>query len=207
VVSVGGEIGHIGGKNSNADEFRAFMNGFKQSAKVQGGISKVSVQTGTSHGGIPLADGTIAKVKLDFSVLQTVTEAGHSEYKMGGAVQHGASTLPEELFNKFPEVKTLEIHLATGFQNTVYDNLPTVLKNRMYEWIKTNYAKDRKDGQSDEQFIYTMRKKAIGPFKKELWGMTEDEKKPIREALSRQFLSMFTKLNILNTDFLIKPYV
>lgn len=206
-ISIGGEIGHIGGKNSNVDEFRAFMNGFKQTTKTQEGISKVSVQTGTSHGGIPLADGTIAKVNLDFSVLQTVGEAGRTEYKMGGAVQHGASTLPEELFNKFPEVKTLEIHLATGFQNTVYYNLPLVIKNKMYEWIKINCVKERKEGQTDEQFIYTSRKKAIGPFKKELWGMTEDEKKPIREALSRQFLSMFTKLNVLNTDSLIKPYV
>lgn len=207
MISVGGEIGHIGGKNSNVTEFRAFMNGFKQVATKPAGISKVSVQTGTSHGGIPLADGTIAKVNLDFSVLQTVGEAGRSEYKMGGAVQHGASTLPEDLFNKFPEVKALEIHLATGFQNTVYDNLPVDLKNQMYEWIKTNLSKERKEGQTDEQFIYTTRKKAIGPFKKDLWGMTEQEKQPIMRALSRQFLSMFTKLNVLNTESIIKPYV
>src|SRR3990167_431755 len=134
-VSVGGEIGHIGGKNSNVAEFRAFMNGFKQILKAQGGISKVSVQTGTSHGGIPLADGTIAKVSLDFSVLQTIGDAGREEFKMGGAVQHGASTLPEDLFYKFSQINILEIHLATGFQNTVYDNLPVALKEKMYEWI------------------------------------------------------------------------
>lgn len=206
-VSVGGEIGHIGGKNSNVDEFRAFMNGFKLVSKTPGGISKVSVQTGTSHGGIPLADGTIAKVNLDFSVLQTIGDAGRAEFQMGGAVQHGASTLPEDLFYKFPEVKTLEIHLATGFQNTVYDNLPVVLKEKMYAWIKGNCLKERKEDQTDEQFLYKTRKKAIGPFKKELWNMTESEKEPIRNALSKQFLSLFTKLKILNTVELVKQYV
>ena len=77
----------------------------------------------------------------------------------------------------------------------------------MYAWIKTSCVKERKEGQTDEQFLYKTRKKAIGPFKKELWDMTESEKKPIRDALSKQFLSLFSKLNILNTTELIKPYV
>ncbi|OGK72503.1 hypothetical protein A2446_03005 [Candidatus Roizmanbacteria bacterium RIFOXYC2_FULL_38_9] len=207
MVSVGGEIGHIGGKNSNVEEFRAFMNGFKQSSKAKGGISKVSVQTGTSHGGIPLPDGKIADVKLDFRVLETVGEAGRKEYAIGGAVQHGASTLPEALFGKFPETRTLEIHLATGFQNTIYEHLPTILKDKTYTWLKENCAKERKEGQTDEQFIYTTRKKACGPFKKELWGLSEEEKKPIREALEKQFLSMFTKLQVLQTKEKIQSYV
>ena len=49
-----------------------------------------------------------------------LSQVARDKYGMGGAVQHGASTLPDDLFNKFPEVKTLEIHLATGFQNIVY---------------------------------------------------------------------------------------
>jgi hypothetical protein len=146
-------------------------------------------------------------VNLDFSVLQTISEAGHKEYKMGGAVQHGASTLPEGLFNKFPEVRTLEIHLATGFQNIVYDHLPQAVKEKMYDWLKANCTKERKEGQTDEQFLYTTRKKATGPFKRDLWKLSNEEKKPIREALSKQFLSLFTKLNVLHTDSVIKPYL
>ena len=36
----------------------------------------MSVQTGTSHGGVVLPDGTIAKVALDFSVLDVLGRAG-----------------------------------------------------------------------------------------------------------------------------------
>src|SRR5690349_23380708 len=63
-VSVGAEIGEVGGKNSDVHELKAFMGGYERTRHrlgVQHGISKISVQTGTSHGGVVLPDGTIAK--------------------------------------------------------------------------------------------------------------------------------------------------
>ena len=80
------------------------------------GITKVSVQTGTSHGGVPLPGGGVATVKLDFGTLERLSAVA-AKYGLAGAVQHGASTLPDELFHHFPTVETAEIHLATGFQN------------------------------------------------------------------------------------------
>ena len=55
-----------------------------------------------------LPDGTIAKVAIDFDTLREVSAAAR-RYGMGGAVQHGASTLPAEYFHKFPEVGTVEV--------------------------------------------------------------------------------------------------
>ena len=73
-ISVGGEIGEVGGKNSTVEELRAYMAGYLEDLKRDGGdlkgISKISVQSGTTHGGVPLPDGTIAKVKLDFNALE-----------------------------------------------------------------------------------------------------------------------------------------
>ena len=204
-ISVGGEIGHIGGKNSTVDEFEAFMNGYLKEVPTKG-ISKVSVQTGTSHGGIPLPDGTIAKVSLDFDVLKTIGESARNKYKIGGPVQHGASTLPNELFDRFPISKTLEIHLATGFQNIIYDNLPTSLKEKIYQWLKDNCADERKEGQTEEQFIYKTRKKGFGPFKLELHQMTEIEKQPIVASLKKQFEFLFEKLNVINTQDIVNKY-
>ena len=82
-VSVGGEIGEVGGKNSTVDELQVFMDGYLEELKKRGeafkGISKISVQTGTTHGGVPLADGTVAKVKIDFDVLaETVGNLPHA---------------------------------------------------------------------------------------------------------------------------------
>src|SRR5205814_6594035 len=141
------------------------------------GLSKVSVQTGTSHGGVPLPDGGVAEVKLDFDVLKTLGEVAR-RYGLAGAVQHGASTLPDELFHHFPRVETAEIHLATGFQNTLFDHpaFPKDLLAKIEGWCRTEAADERKPGQNDEQFLYTTRKKAIGPFKRQLWDLsTKDE--------------------------------
>ncbi len=207
-ISVGAEIGHIGGKNSTPEELEAFMNGFlKEIDSSIAGISKISVQTGTSHGGIPLPDGTMAEVKLDFDVIEKTGKVAREKYHIGGVVQHGASTLPNELFDQFPKNKTLEIHLATGFQNIVYDNLPQALREQMYQWVEENCQKEWEQGWNKEQFIYKCRKKAIGPFKKQLWHLSEVEKQPIREHLESQLRFLFEKLNVFNTQSTVEKYV
>ena len=76
VVSVGGEIGHIGGKNSTVADFVAYMDGLnKKLTKGVVGLSKISVATGTSHGGVVLADGSLADIDVDFKVLKDISKA------------------------------------------------------------------------------------------------------------------------------------
>ncbi len=128
-ISIGAEIGEVGTQNSTVAEERAFMDGYLRTMKARGHgtlapLSKISVQTGTSHGGVVLPDGSIADVKLDLKALEDLSKVARSDYGMAGAVQHGASTLPETAFNHFPRIETAEIHLATNFQNILYDHLP-----------------------------------------------------------------------------------
>ena len=198
-VSVGGEIGEVGHKNSTVEELRAYLDGYRSElvglAPDKPGISKVSVQTGTSHGGVPLPDGSVAEVKLDFEVLRELGEVARS-YGLAGAVQHGASTLPDELFHRFPAVETAEIHLATGFQNILYEHpaFPAELHKLIEAWTFENAADERKPDQTDQQFVYSTRKKAIGPFKRELWDLaTKDE---ILAAQRRKFSFLFTELGV-----------
>src|SRR3989344_6085391 len=200
-ISIGGEIGHIGGVNSNVQDFEAFMDGYQRlmGEKNHEEISKVSVQTGTSHGGIPLPDGTIADVKIDFKVLKDIGDVARNSYGLGGAVQHGASTLPSDLFGEFPTAGTLEIHLATGFQNIVFEHIPSKLRKDMYEWVRKNTHDEWKDSLTEEQNIYKMRKKALGPFKKQLWILSHHEKNPILRALLGQFQFLFDTLKVSNT--------
>src|SRR5207302_399611 len=101
-------------------ELKAFMDGYVQALKGLGthtGISKISVQTGTSHGGVVLPDGSIAKVQLDLDALKALSRDARDKYGLGGAVQHGASTLPPDAFSQFPKCEAIEIHLATNFQS------------------------------------------------------------------------------------------
>jgi len=212
-VSVGGEIGEVGGKNTTPEEFHAFMQGYRKQLDKYGkglkGISKISIQTGTAHGGVVLPDGSIAKVKLDFEALRTISEIARRQYGLSGAVQHGASTLPDDAFGHFPETETAEVHLATGFQNIIYESehFPKDLREKIYAWLRENCAADRKEGMSDEQFIYKTRKKGFGPFKKELMSLPQGVRDAIGKELEEKFTFLFQKLNATNTTALVNRYV
>jgi fructose/tagatose bisphosphate aldolase len=212
-VSVGGEIGEVGKQNSNPEELRGFMTGYLRELQRQGkglqGISKISVQTGTTHGGVPLPDGTIASVKLDFETLEKLSHIARTEYGMAGAVQHGASTLPDEAFDKFPKTGTAEVHLATGFQNMIYDSgaFPSDLRKSIYDYVHQNLADERGSKDSDEQFIYKTRKKALGPFKKDMWHLSAGILEKIGGELENKFSFLFGKLNVQNTKDVIPKFI
>jgi fructose/tagatose bisphosphate aldolase len=210
-VSIGGEIGEVGKQNSTEGELRAYLDGYRRSLdELAGpeavGLSKVSVQTGTSHGGVPLPGGGVAEVKLDFGTLERLS-AVCREYGMAGAVQHGASTLPDELFDRFPQVETAEIHLATGFQNLLYDHgaFPADLKEEMEGWCFANTADERKEGESDDVFLYKTRKKALGPYKRQLWELsTKDEILADQEA---KFRYLFEQLGIAGSKEMVARHI
>lgn len=209
-VACGGEIGEIGGKNSNEEELRAYIEGYNETlGKNMVGICKIAVQTGTVHGGIPTADGKIADVKLDFATLEKLSKISQKDYGLAGCVQHGASTLPSELFDRFPKTETAEIHLATEFQNMIFDHpkFPADLKNKMYEWLKVSAASEKKEGQSDSQFFYKTRKKAFGQFKKEIWSIDKNIISEITAELEKKFVFLYEKLNVINSDKLVDKYV
>jgi fructose/tagatose bisphosphate aldolase len=209
-ISVGGEIGEVGGKNSTAEELRAFMLGFrKRLRKGKQGISKISIQTGTSHGGVVLPDGSIAKVQIDFDTLRDLSRIAREEFGLAGCVQHGASTLPSEAFHKFVEVGACEVHLATEFQNMIYESkhFPQDLKNRIYDWINQNLTAERKEGQTQEQFIYKTRKKALGPFKNEIMNIPQGLRDEIISPVEERFDFLFKQLNVVNTKELTDKYI
>ncbi|HEX8253788.1 MAG TPA: class II fructose-bisphosphate aldolase [Thermoanaerobaculia bacterium] len=208
-ISIGGEIGEVGKYNTQPDEVRAYIDGVKRELGGDPGMAKISVQTGTSHGGVPMADGTIAEAKIDFDVLRETTRICREEYGIAGSVQHGASTLPEEVFNNFPENDAVEIHLATGFQNMILDapTLPQEMKNEIRTFCFDNCADERKSGETDEQFVYKTRKKAIGPFKQRMWELPSEQKQPIIDAIERKFEFLMDKLAAYNTRELVLQYV
>ena len=206
-ISIGGEIGEVGGKNSTPEDLFAFMEGYVSGIQGLKGISKISIQTGTTHGGVVLPDGSIAKAKIDFDTLKTLSQIARIKFGMAGVVQHGASTLPKAAFNRFLEAECAEVHLATQFQNIVYDLLPSSLKEEIYAWLHENCAGEKKDAQSDDQFIYKTRKKAFGPFKKNIYSLPLDLKDKISSALEEEFSFLFEKLNIKDTKILVDKHI
>src|SRR5262245_8024968 len=198
--SVGREVGEVGTSNSTVEELRAYMDGFNRTLpKGMVGLSKISVQSGTSHGGVVLSDGSIADVKLDLDTLERLSKVAREVYGLAGAVQHGAATLPDTTFHNYPTGETAQIHLATNFQNMLFEHMPPELRTSIYTWLLENATDERKPTDSDEQFFYKTRKKALGPFKRQLWDLPAPAKAALEKAYDEKFAFLFNQLAIGNT--------
>ncbi|MDD2922178.1 MAG: class II fructose-bisphosphate aldolase [Anaerolineales bacterium] len=210
-ISIGGEIGEVGTNNSTEPELRAYMDGYnvemKKLAPGKAGLSKISVLTGTSHGGTVLADGSIAKVTIAFDVLRDLSRVSRKDYGMGGTVQHGASTVSEENFNQFVQHEAIEVHLATNFLTMFFDNIPADFKKEMYAWLDVNSAGDRKPNMTDEQFYYKTRKNAVGPFKAKSYALPEDAHAKLGAAWEAQFDKLFNLLGVKDTKQFTEQFI
>jgi hypothetical protein len=165
------------------------------------------VQTGTSHGGTVKPDGSVAQVAVDFDVHRRLGEVARKEYGLSGTVQHGASTLPDELFHRFREVETVEIHLATGFQNALYEHpaFPKAMHEQIEQWCFANALDERKADQTDQQFVYTTRKKAIGPLKRQLWDL--ESKDEILHDQAQKIRFLMHELGVEDSRSMVDKYV
>ncbi|HTS71046.1 MAG TPA: class II fructose-bisphosphate aldolase [Terriglobia bacterium] len=212
-VALGGEIGEIGKQNSTVDELAAYMEGFSaafsKNAGKKKGLAKISVQTGTTHGGVVLPTGVVAQVAIDFATLRQLSATARDRYGLAGAVQHGASTLPSDAFHKFVECETAEVHLATEFQNLIYENaaFPRDLKEEIYRFLKKACAHEKAPDDSDEQFIYKTRSRAFGPFKRKIWELPADVRSRIGADLERKFSFLFEQLKVQRTAELVRKTV
>jgi fructose/tagatose bisphosphate aldolase len=207
-ISIGGEIGQIGDKDTTVKELEIFMDEYQKYLSKYGklkGVSKIAVQARTCHGGVILASGKLKEVKEDFPILKKLSRKAR-EYNTAGIVQHGASTLSKKHFSHFPESEVCEIHLATNFQNIIYESsyFPKHLKKVIYDWIKKEFLKEREETDTEIQFLYKLRKKALGPFKKAIWDIPKINKDKISGQLEKEFIFLFKALKVCQTKKLIK---
>ena len=77
----------------------------------------------------------------------------------------------------------------------------------MYAWLKVHAADERKPNDTDEQFLYRARKKAIGPFKKATWDLPEDVRAEIGRRLEEKFGFLFEKLRVPGTKGVVERWV
>ena len=207
-ISVGAEIGEVGAHNTTPDELRAFMATYPSALGSGTGITKVSVNSGTTHGGKVLPDGSLARVTVAFDTLAEISRVGRREFGLAGAVQHGASTLPMVTFNRFPESETVEIHLALGFNNLIFDHprLPQAVKDEIRAYVFAHHAPERKPDQTEAQFIYTTRKKVWAGMKERFWDLPDDVQGPVLASLEDMFRDMFERLRVGDTADLVTRF-
>jgi hypothetical protein len=212
-VSLGAEIGEVGHENTTPAELRAFMAVYSELLRAKSrhltGVSKISINSGTYHGGKVLPDGTLAPVDVDYALLETISTICREEFGMGGAVQHGASTLPGTQLAKFPATGAVEIHLALGFNNLIFDHprLPAAIKGQIRDYVFANHAAERKPGETDAQFLYNTRKKAWKAVKRPFWEMPASAQTDIMRTLQDRFCDMFTWMNVGGTSQLVRDTI
>ena len=99
------------------------------------------------------------------------------------------------------------VHLATQFQNMVFDSkfFPADLKKKIYDWLKVEAKNEFKPGMTDEQFFYKSRKKAFGPFKKDIMGIKDREK--IGAEIEKVFAFLFDQLKIKDSADLVAKFI
>ena len=211
-ISLGAEIGEVGHHNTTPEELRAFMSVYPKAIAKTGnkvaGVSKISVNSGTYHGGKVQPDGTLAPVDVDYSVLSTITSICQKEYRMAGAVQHGASTLRGDQLAKMPQNGAIEVHLALGFNNLIFDHpsLPQSVKDEIRDYVFVHHAHERGEGETDAQFVYNIRKKAWKIMKKRFWELPATIQNDIMNSLEKMFHDMFVWMNIQNTVELVAQH-
>jgi fructose/tagatose bisphosphate aldolase len=210
-ISIGGEIGEVGGHVSTVEELNSYLTQFNKSFSLtcpgQTGLSKVSIHSGTTHGGIVLPDGSIARPTIDFDAIRQLSEIGQKIYKLGGVVQHGASTLLVEDFGQLVINGTLEVHLATAFMTSMYQHLPVSLQYQIHNWLSESYLHERTSNMTDSQFFHKVEMYALAPFKQALWNLTQDEKEVITKNWESQFEQIFLKLGCSNSHLIVAKYV
>lgn len=205
-VVVGGEVGEIGGANTSIADLRAFLGAVAAHRSQWGGsLGKVSVQTGTQHGGVVLADGSFGTMTVDFAVAAELARVARESFGLPGVVQHGASTLTTEQLGRLAGAGVHEVHLATAIQNVVLEHraLPAELLDRMRSELagasgapEGGHGAKMADGLTAEQFWIANRWHAWGVFKPELWGLSESILVQLRDAAETWFDRTFVALGL-----------
>src|SRR5437773_1315810 len=126
-----------------------------------------------------------------------------------GVEQGGAPTLPPEAFGSFPKSEAIEIHRATTIQHIVFDRpkLPADLRRELQQWVKAECEDEWKKGDTEEQFYYKSRKKAIGPFKRRMWDLPADVRGAIAADLEKNFAFLFEQLRVTGTRAITDRFV
>ena len=203
-ISLGGEIGEVGEHNSTLKELDAYLSGYVEQMQQHGsnkdhpGLTKISVQTGTRHGGNILADGSVGEMNVDFDLITQLSARCRIPYGLAGCVQHGASMLSLAKISRLPQHDCIEVHLAAAFLNVIYDHLPAHLVQHADEWIKTTFSHEWQTDWSEPQFLHHARRYPIGPNKRSWWDSDTNHDK-LRAAVCTKASEYFTALNVQNT--------
>lgn len=186
----GGEVGEIGGANTTPEELETFIELVRDQAGTAASLfGKVSVQTGTRHGGMSDEAGRPTRMPLDLSLARELADVARAK-GFGGIVQHGASTLQPDQFSALPAAGIIEVHLATRLQDLVFDSasFPASLLDEMREAALTGDAgaaeHGAEQGGSGAKAFRQKRWSLWGPFKRRLLDLPPEVRADLADGVA-----------------------
>jgi hypothetical protein len=84
---------------------------------------------------------------------------------------------------------------------------PQDLTGEIRAYLDANHSDERKEDQTDAQFYYTTRKRAFGPFKRQMWSLPEETRDGILADLQPKFELIMQKLRVAGNSHLVDQYV
>jgi fructose/tagatose bisphosphate aldolase len=213
-IALGGEVGEIGGRNTTVDDLVAFHGELQKYLPDNiSGLDKISAQTGTTHSGIVLPDGTTGRMSVDFDLIAKLSGQAR-QFGWSGLVQHGASTLRMEDLAQLPAAGVVEVHLATQIQNILFDHpaFPLALRNQMKaELVSTTRGAegdhlDQSEELTEAQRFYQARWAAWGLYKTEIWQLPPDVLLQVGESLAEWATSIFQALQVTDRNQVLRDF-
>ena len=213
-IALGGEVGEIGGRNTSVDDLVAFHAELQnQLPETTPDLDKISAQTGTTHSGIVLPDGTTGRMSVDFDLISALSRQAR-QFGWSGMVQHGASTLRFEDLAHLPQAGVIEVHLATQIQNILFDHpaFPLELRDQMKRELVTAARSaegdqlDKSEDLSEAQRFYQARWAAWGIYKTELWQLPPEVIAQVSDSLSNWVTAIFQALQVNNRSQVLSDY-
>ena len=83
----------------------------------------------------------------------------------------------------------------------IYDHelFPKDFKEEIYVHLRKSFASEKKETDTDEQFIYKTRKKGFGEFKSKFWELPNEIRTEIGSQLQKKVELLFTLLKVDET--------
>ncbi|MBI3655706.1 MAG: hypothetical protein HY232_04705 [Acidobacteria bacterium] len=208
-VSVGATLGAAGDRNSTEEDLNSFMAGYNKALAAgrygAKGLCKIVVQTCKQAYGVPLPDGQIVSLSLDMNLLRRLSYRARADFGLAGAVQQVSADWPLDIYDRFVNTDTAEIHLSDVVQDIVLEglHLHSSLHAEMDRFLKRECANQWSDGMTEAAFLHRMRGRAWKAFKQPLWELSRAPRLEISALLESRIQIIFEKLGLSNTRELV----
>ena len=206
-VSVGGEIGEVGGKNSDVHELHAYMDGFNRKLKERGARPgrPQQDQRPDRHRARRLRQRRRHGADRRRRSISRRSRSCRAWRARSTAWPAPSSTARRRCRRRrstrsraSAPARSTSPPTSRTWSTSTRSSRP-ISRPRCTPGFARTRTEERKPKDTEEQFIYKARKKALGPFKRRMWGIDDAARPAIGQSLEERFTFLMRQLKIDGT--------